>query len=306
MDVTRMAALAAALAPAALGVEALAEAPAPRCASSVVSYTTGTGTGAAYRNPLAALGPPTRFTGVGLEPGPVTPFRPAFMPGEIVSVGRGGSLVVAFEQPVLDDARHPFGIDLIVYGNAFCADAEYPSGVASATFSEGGTIELSADGVAWVTVGGAEADGGLPTLGYSDVEPYATKPGLVPTDPARPVDPALAPSSLAGLAWDELVAAYGGAAGGTGIDLAPLGLASARFVRISVAADAAFVPEVDAIVAVRAVPASGDLDGDGAVNGLDLGILLGAWGACAGCAADMNGDGTVDGLDLGAMLGAWS
>jgi hypothetical protein len=66
------------------------------------------------------------------------------------------------------------------------------------------------------------------------------------------------------------------------------------------------VPEVDAIVAVRPAAAAADLDGDGAVNGLDLGILLGAWGACASCAADMNGDGMVDGLDLGAMLGAWS
>jgi len=306
MDVSRMVALVAALASGALGVTATAESPTPRCAAAVVSYAPGSGTGAAYRNPLAALGPPTRFTGVGMEPGPVTPFRPAFMPGEIVSVGRGGSLVVSFEQPVLDDARHPFGIDLIVYGNAFCADADYPSGVASATFAEGGTIELSADGIAWIAVPGAEADGGLPTLAYSDVDPYATEPGRVPTDPARPVDPALTPASVAGLAWDELVAAYGGAAGGTRIDLATLGLASARFVRISVAVDAAFVPEVDAIVAVRAVPSAGDLDGDGAVNGLDLGILLGAWGACDSCAADMNDDGTVDGLDLGAMLGAWS
>ena len=49
-----------------------------------------------------------------------------------------------------------------------------------------------------------------------------------------------------------------------------------------------------------------DLTGDGTVNGADLGILLGAWGACASCAADMNGDGMVDGLDLGSMLGAWS
>ena len=306
MDVTRIAAIVAALASGAFGPAASADPPVPRCASQVVSYVPGTGAGAAYRNPLAALGPPARFTGVGIEPGPVTPFRPAFMPGEIVSIGRGGSLVIAFEQPVIDDARHPFGIDLIVYGNAFCADAEYPSGVASGTFSEGGTIELSSDGVTWIAVPEAEADGGLPTLGYSDVDPYATEPGLVPTDPARPVDPAMTPASMEGIAWAALVAAYDGAAGGTGIDLGPLGLASARFVRITVAADAAFVPEVDAIVAVRAPAHAADLDGDGAVNGLDLGILLGAWGVCASCAADMNGDGMVDGLDLGAMLGAWS
>jgi len=53
---------------------------------------------------------------------------------------------------------------------------------------------------------------------------------------------------------------------------------------------------------------SGDLDGDGDVDGSDLGLLLGAWGPCgncSACAADLNGDCTVDGGDLGALLGDW-
>jgi hypothetical protein len=45
-----------------------------------------------------------------------------------------------------------------------------------------------------------------------------------------------------------------------------------------------------------------DLNCDGAVNGDDLGILLGAWGTPA---ADLNGDGTTDGNDLGILLGDW-
>ena len=57
-------------------------------------------------------------------------------------------------------------------------------------------------------------------------------------------------------------------------------------------------------------PANGctpDLNSDGSVNGQDLGILLGAWGACSGsvCPADLNGDGSVNGQDLGILLGAW-
>jgi hypothetical protein len=47
----------------------------------------------------------------------------------------------------------------------------------------------------------------------------------------------------------------------------------------------------------------GDLDGDGLVNGSDLGILLGSWGAAAG---DLNADGTTDGADLGMLLGNWT
>lgn len=50
-----------------------------------------------------------------------------------------------------------------------------------------------------------------------------------------------------------------------------------------------------------------DLNCDGAVNGFDLGLLLGAWGPCqaGACQGDLNGNGTVDGFDLGLLLGAW-
>lgn len=50
----------------------------------------------------------------------------------------------------------------------------------------------------------------------------------------------------------------------------------------------------------------GDLDGDGAVNGADLGQLLSAWGACPGCPEDLDGDGVVDGSDLGTLLTNWT
>jgi hypothetical protein len=52
-------------------------------------------------------------------------------------------------------------------------------------------------------------------------------------------------------------------------------------------------------------PCPADLNHDGQVNGGDLGVLLGAWGACSGCAADLNADGVVNGADLGIMLAAW-
>ena len=214
--------------------------------------------------------------------------------------------MVAFDEPVLDDPRHPHGVDLIVYGNAFCADLGYPSGVAGWTYSEGGIVELSPDGARWFTVPGAAADGGLPTLAWRDCTPYATEPGLLPSAFDLPVDPAITAESMIGMPWAALVAAYDGAAGGTGVDLASVGLGSARFVRIRVPADAAAVPELDAVVAVRPSGSAADLDGDGAVTGSDLGLLLGAWGSCAGCAADLDGDGAVTGSDLGLMLGDWS
>lgn len=48
-----------------------------------------------------------------------------------------------------------------------------------------------------------------------------------------------------------------------------------------------------------------DLNVDGVVNGADLGMLLGSWGACPDCPADTDGDGVVGGADLGVLLGNW-
>lgn len=48
-----------------------------------------------------------------------------------------------------------------------------------------------------------------------------------------------------------------------------------------------------------------DLNGDGAVNGADLAILLNAWGA-AGGVGDIDGNGTIDAADLSALLSAWN
>jgi len=47
-----------------------------------------------------------------------------------------------------------------------------------------------------------------------------------------------------------------------------------------------------------------DLNGDGVVDGADLGILLANWGGTG--LGDLNGDGIVDGADLGLLLAAWS
>jgi hypothetical protein len=53
---------------------------------------------------------------------------------------------------------------------------------------------------------------------------------------------------------------------------------------------------------VTAVP--GDLNGDGSVDGADLGLLLSNWGGSG--IGDLSGDGLVDGADLGLLLSAWS
>ena len=48
-----------------------------------------------------------------------------------------------------------------------------------------------------------------------------------------------------------------------------------------------------------------DLNGDGVVNGADLGLLLAAWGVAPGSPADLDGDGIANGADLGLLLSEW-
>ena len=225
--------------------------------SRVVSYDPGAAVGSPYTDPASALGSPTRYTGIGSFPGAVTPFNPAFGENEIVSIGAGGHLTLELAQPARDDARNPFGVDLLIFGNAGYIDMNFPVGVVGPLFggSRGAILELSADGVRWETVAGVEPDGALPTLGYADLtNPYSLARGRVRTSFTTPVDPAFDPS---GRTFAEVVAGYAGAGGGVGIDLALTGLVRAAYVRISLPFSATGTADIDAIAKVRAIPAPG-------------------------------------------------
>lgn len=225
-------------------------------ASAIIGYHAGNGIDPAYAVPGAALGEPTRFTGVGAFPGAVTPFNPAWMPGEIVSIGPGGWLSVQFPRPVVNDPLNPYGIDFLIFGNAGYIDANYPQGIVGGMFGVGGgIIEVSADGSQWFTVPGVTADSAFPTLGYLDLtDPYATSPGTVLSDFTRPINPALNPH---GLTFAQLVAAYDGSGGGTGVDIDTTGLASISFVRISNPSTATVTVDIDAFAIVTPIPATG-------------------------------------------------
>lgn len=53
----------------------------------------------------------------------------------------------------------------------------------------------------------------------------------------------------------------------------------------------------------QGLASSPDLNSDGVVNGADLGMLLGQWGASG--SGDIDGDGTINGSDLGILLANW-
>jgi len=65
------------------------------------------------------------------------------------------------------------------------------------------------------------------------------------------------------------------------------------------------VADVEVAMQVLAVE-PGDVNADGSIDGTDLALVLGSWGACAGCPEDLNEDGVVDGIDLAFVLGGWT
>ncbi|MFN5944739.1 MAG: hypothetical protein ACK46I_06630, partial [Phycisphaerae bacterium] len=125
-------------------------------ADSVVSYVQGANADSDHNVAANALGSPERITGedspFGSFPGNVTPFAAAFGFDEFVSIGAGGSLIVSFAQPVTNDPLNPFGVDLLVFSNAFFSEMKAGAGVAAGLVSEGGTISISADGTNWTVV----------------------------------------------------------------------------------------------------------------------------------------------------------
>ena len=275
-------------------------------AVEVIEYIPGNA-GAPFTDPGTALGPPTRMSGIpGVIPSTVTPFQPAFGAGEIVTIGQGGRLTVAFDQPVRDDPANPFGVDLLIFGNAFFTGSSSVAPCATGLYEEPATIEVSLDGTTFVEIPNLIADGAFPTSGYQDVEAYATEPGLVETDFLRPVDPAFL-EFASELCWEALQLAYDGSGGGVPVDLAGTGLAEIRFVRISTASDAQSLPEIDAFsdVAPEATILDADFDDDGRIDGADLTRLLSNWGTDSP-EYDLVQDGVIDGADLTRLLSEWS
>ena len=214
-------------------------------ATDVLHYEPGEGAPSAYRAPQSALGEPSRFIADESWPGVVSIFNPPWLSTQIVSMGRGGSLTVRFDEPITDAPNHLFGIDLIVFGNCFFVDAAYPAGQfgqsASVYGMGAGRIEVSENGVDFYAIPDVLGDQLFPTQGYTDVGPQDSTPGASPTDFRRPVNPALTLSDFDGLSYQQAMALYDGSGGGTPIDLAhavdaagsPAGLTQARYVRVS-------------------------------------------------------------------------
>ena len=117
---------------------------------------------------------------------------------------------------------------------------------------KGASSEVSDDGTNFVVVPGVEADSTFPTLGYLDLgDAFQTTSGSVLSDFTLPVDPAV---NIAGFTFAQIVTAYNGSGGGSGVDLAAVGLSQISFVRITNPVGSGNTPEIDALADVAPVP----------------------------------------------------
>ncbi len=144
-------------------------------ASTVLDYTPAPGqfvNSATFNDPANALGAPSGG-------GTASPNN-----ASVVSLGAfGGSITLGFDAPIADDPLNPYGLDLIVFGNAL-----WTGGDPSRRFAEAGIVEVSRDvngnGLAddpWYVIRGSSIDGTPEDVAFTqqwDNDPNtATPPG---------------------------------------------------------------------------------------------------------------------------------
>jgi hypothetical protein len=241
-------------------------------ADEVVSYTPGAGITAGFDTPANALGMPslnngsTEVGGEVIDYGDVTPFNPAFGPDQVVQVGDGGELIVRFEAPVSDDPLNPFGLDLLVFGNAFFFQPDLFGAIAEELSADDALISLSQDGALWHDITGVFADALFPTSAFLDTPSAFESGGADLADFTRPVDPRI---EWLDQDYPEIVRLYRGSGGGGGVDLAEVGLPWIQYVRIT--ARNGVVAEIDAFSDVAPLPEPGAA----VLVALALGALVG-------------------------------
>jgi len=281
-------------------------------ATEVISYVKGTGavldyiSGKPFDDPNRALDRPTVDTTGDNWYIPVSSIVPvvgvysAFRSFELVSVGRGGQLILKFSHPVSDDKNNPYGIDFIIFGNAQQKAGQYWLNGIPATFiiglsgaiTEPAVVSVSQDGNNWYRYSnGPFADSFAPTFGriYDPNYPDANIGSWnqwwgCPTNPTVPLDPNLTPASFLNKSVAYMSQVYGQSAGGTGFDLAQSGMEWIQYVRIDVNSDPNMpVPEIDSIADVAACGdykhpfPDGDINEDCMVDFVDFAILAQDW-----------------------------
>ncbi len=231
-------------------------------AVEVVGYVKGSNAAFGYTNPVASLGEAARKTiwDVGEEDTDIKVFLPAFYKTDLVSIGDGGTLSIKMGRKVYneDDEVHPYGIDLIVFGNMLFAALDEAESYSSPWYGaswEPAEIWVSQDATNWFRGTNVFADSFFPTQSI-DIDGN-------PSDYLYPVNPALLTNDWFNGEWSytNTVESYEGSGGGAPVDLSkledehknPTNLIWIQYVKFVDLNDGE-ASEIDAVSAVRALP----------------------------------------------------
>jgi hypothetical protein len=252
-----------------------------------------------YDDPANALGRPSieSPTGSGI---PLVIAAQSYGQGSVVTIPVGSQLILKFGRDVTDDPDNPYGIDFIVFGNAFINVTVWENGdpngfvLGSGIYIEPAIVsvcyDLQLDN--WVSFDWPRADTFAPTQGREYVTDSAdADPALGAwnlwwgglADPTVPIDPNLALADVTGMRMDQfLLDRYGHSAGGTGFDLKETGFTSIRYIKIQ---STFFRSEIDAVADVAPMRCGypfdvfpyGDIDQDCIVGMSDVALMARKW-----------------------------
>jgi hypothetical protein len=267
-------------------------------ATEVVAWEGQLG-GEPYHDPNAVLGSPTRrFLDPWSMEGPpvhrVKLVESAYNTDAdgnplLTTLKDGASITVKFDHMVLDDPQNPFGIDLLVFGNASYANNSFVSDLTNMNecqligeiYDEPTTVSVSQDGKTWYTfTDGPFADSSFPTNAYGWDEEKAVWTDQ-PSDFTKPVDPALETTLAAGgITAARAIELYAGSGGGTGFDIGKLGLDWIQYVRVTgrggeidAFSDVSATSRSITMVSLDVYDAAGDMP-EGQTNRLQVGVSV--------------------------------
>lgn len=251
-----------------IGVAAMAYSP---YATELVSCSSDLTGSSLYNDPYAVLGQPsTAFKNTwGSSPtSRVKLVEPAYNVGLnseklITTINTGQYVEIKFDHQVIDDAMNPYGIDFLVFGNAFFIGNgsvsnstnmnTYTLSSTGGVFAENMKISVSQDGTNWYTYeNGPYGDSMFPTNAYLWDSKNACWTDTE-SDYTKPVDPSLTNADFAGKTGAQAIALYNGSAGGTGFDLAESGYGWIQYIKVE-GVNGFSGGEIDGFSDVAAVP----------------------------------------------------
>jgi hypothetical protein len=164
----------------------------------------------------------------------------------ITTLNNYSYIVVSFDHQVMDDPANPYGMDFLVFGNAFYVGSGFVHDgtdmgtymLTGGAFTEDVLVSVSQDGENWYTYqDGPYGDTAFPTHAYQwDQAQYdATGNGWTDEqmDFTKPVNPAYYDTLMdGGLTGAEAIALYEGSGGGTGFDLAESGYDWIQYIKV--------------------------------------------------------------------------